>query len=763
VAVDRTRLFADTRRGSAWCREHAAVIDGWLRSLFTDAAGGRAIPAALVAIGGYGRGELCPHSDIDVLLVHDRGGDVAGVADRIWYPIWDEGIHLGHKVATIGQALSLAEDDLDTATALLSVRCIAGDEALAVELRDAAAHQWRARSKKWLTQLSIRVRERHAGVHEVAFALEPDLKDGRGGLRDVHALWWAHAARPVLDEADSELLTAAYETLLAVRVELHRLTGRPNNTLLLEERDGVARALDLPETDALMSSVAEAGRLIAWHSDEAWRRIALALRGPLGRRAARPRRLADGIDLRDGEVHVSAAAAAEPDAVLRVAVHAANASAALSREALRELDARAHPVEPWSPEARDALVTLLLSGRRAIPVIEALDHARLWSRLVLPEWSDVHARPQHNPFHRYTVDRHTLEAVANGARLATTVERPDLLVLAALLHDLGKGHQGDHTDVGVGLARSIASRLGFAPADVDTVVALVANHLLLVDVATRRDLDDPATIARVADAVRTRAQLRLLAALTEADARATGPAAWTPWRAELVALLVDRVDDLLAGGSSPVGRDGAALGDDPAVRAALAVAERRIDAGGDTITVVADDRPGTFSRIAGVLALHGLEVIAADALSTDNGAAVSRFRVTDPLRGDPPWPKAIRDIELALDGRLALAARLDERARRYTRPTLPTPRAASPTVTFDDDASPDATVIDVHAADATAVLYRITRALADLDLDIRSAKVQTIGHEVVDAFYVRDRNGRKLTQDALRGEITRAIQHELTR
>jgi [protein-PII] uridylyltransferase len=297
--------------------------------------------------------------------------------------------------------------------------------------------------------------------------------------------------------------------------------------------------------------------------------------------------------------------------------------------------------------------------------------------------------------------------------------------------------------------------MGFAPADVASVAWLVGQHLLLRDVATRRDIDDPATTQQVASRVGTIDQLRLLAALTEADGLATSATAWDAWTAHLIARLVERVEHLLHG--SEAGGTVVAF-PTPDQLAFLMDGERRIEVAGDVVTVMTTDRPGVFSRVAGVLALHGLDVLAASAYSAE-GRALAEFRVTDPFRDETPWPRVTADLELALDGRLALQARLSERVRTYAtrRPAVAGP---APMVSFDDRASVDATVIDVQAADAIGVLYRITQALAELDLDIRSARVQTLGERVHDAFYVRDRGG-KITDPRTLAEIERAILHGL--
>jgi [protein-PII] uridylyltransferase len=246
----------------------------------------------------------------------------------------------------------------------------------------------------------------------------------------------------------------------------------------------------------------------------------------------------------------------------------------------------------------------------------------------------------------------------------------------------------------------------------------------------------------------------LLAALTEADAKATGPSAWGSWKADLVGALVARVDARLRGDPMPAAakpslRDGVDLVGVPRDR-------HRVVAADGVVTVVTDDRPGVFSRVAGVLALRGLDVLEAVAYSTADGEALSRFRVVDRLRDETPWDAITADLARALDGRLAIEARLADRARSHagSRRLVTNERTA---VTFDNEASDDATVIDVEAPDAVGLLYRITRAFADLDLDIRSAKVQTLGAQVVDAFYVRDRFGKKVLDRDVMAEAERAV------
>ncbi|HWW53600.1 MAG TPA: [protein-PII] uridylyltransferase, partial [Acidimicrobiales bacterium] len=597
MELERGALLADeTCTGVAWCRSHSALVDAWLAALLGRATGaGQAQPKgmALVALGGYGRSELCPESDIDVMLVHDGRTDVATVADRVWYPIWDTGVHLGHSVCTVAEALDLAADDLETATAILSARHVAGDPELTARLASSGQAQWGKRARHWLPQLAANVAARHERSGEVAFRLEPDLKEGRGGLRDVHALGWSEAAHRVLLHRDLTSLASSYSVLLDARVELQRRTGRPTNVLAMQEQDEVAAALGYANADVLMAQVAEAARAIAWTSDDAWRRITAAVSRRSRRRASR-----------EVVLDPSLSPGSDPALVLRLAAAAARGATVIERESLERLATEAPPLpNPWPPDASALLVDLLRTGPAAVQVIEALDQRGIWTRL-LPEWRAVRARPQRNAYHRFTVDRHLLETAAIAAGLADKVKRPDLLVLAALLHDLGKGCRGDHTTAGVALAGTIATRMGLPAEDIETLTSLVAHHLLLADVATRRDLDEPETIERVAAALGCVDRLELLAALTEADSMATGPAAWGPWKAELVDRLVQRVAHVLEGGEIA----GVVIEPFPTPDQLnrLGRPGQHIEAHDDRLTIMTDDRQGLFSRVAGVLALHGL-------------------------------------------------------------------------------------------------------------------------------------------------------------
>jgi [protein-PII] uridylyltransferase len=756
----RDDVLADrSLRGVALATALSDRLLGWAAGLFAEVVQDDGV--ALVAAGGLARGELSPQSDLDVMLLHRPNVDPGPISERLWYPMWDEGLKLGHRVGTVDQVAKLAADDLETATSLLRLRHVGGDRSLTEELSERGLRQWRSGAKRFLAELDDRVQQRHEHFGEVAFLLEPDLKDGRGGLRDVHALEWVEATEPVLLASEAASLRGAYLTLLGARVELHRAVGRANDKLLLERQDEVARALGHGDADRLMADIAASARSIAWTSDATWRRVHRSLRARRFR-VPKARQLGGGVLLDDRVVRIDPGApvAEDPALPLRAAVAAANHRSWIDRPSL-DLMASSTPSlpVPWPEEARGLFTDLLQEGHAAIPVIEDLDQVGLLVRL-LPEWEPCRNRPQRNAYHRFTVDRHLIEASAEAAKLVDQVERPDLLVLGALLHDIGKGYPGDHTEVGMDLVRRIAGeRMGYHPEEVDVLVGMVEHHLLLPDVATRRDLDDDGTIRFVADRAGSVEMLELLAALTEADSIATGSSAWGPWKANLVAELASRTAHVLRGGEvQDLVSDAFPSA---AQRALLAAGETSIVGEGETLTVVCPDRPGLFSRTAGVLALNGLDVLDAAAHS-EPGWALQVFRVKSAFNDSPDWARIRIQVEQALDARLALTARIAERARTYKARRSGRARPATPAVTVDNDTSAQATVLEISGPDRIGLLFRVTTALAELGLDIVSARIQTLGDDVIDAFYVRDADGGKVTDAEYLREIERAVLHAIT-
>jgi [protein-PII] uridylyltransferase len=717
-------------------------VDRWLADLLGAETG-----VALVAVGGYGRRELLPRSDLDVLLLHGGRDDIAGIADRIWYPVWDSGAELDHAVRTVPQARRVARADLKVALGLLSARHVAGDPGLTERLRAGALEDWRSAAPTRLAELHAAHDERARTSGELAFLLEPDLKEARGGLRDVHAIQAVAAAW--VAPAPGPKVRTAYEQILDARHALHEVTGRRLDRLVLEEQDEVARALGLLDGDVLLRMLAGAARTVAYAVDHAFRQADRLKGRRLRRRQAERRPLADGVVEQDGEVVLARAAdpGGDPALVLRAAAAAAQAGLPLAPRTLDRLTECPPLPVPWPAAARDALLALLGAGQAAVSVWEALDTEGLVTALI-PDWERVRNRPQRNPLHTFTVDRHLAEAAARAAALTREVARPDLLLLAALLHDVGKGWPGDHSVTGEVVARDVGRRMGLPAPDAELVSSAVRLHLLLPMVATRRDLDDPVTVKQVATAVRSRALLELLHALAIADGLATGPAAWNDWKATLVADLVRRVEAVLDGEPMP---QPAPLRDDQLALAAEGGPAATVR--GSEVTVVAPDRPGLLWRAAGVLASHRLAVRSANATSVGR-TAVTVFDV-EPEFGDPPDATLVAaDLRRMLQGRLDVEDRLDRRARavRQRAASIPAPK-----VTVVDDASETATVVEVRAHDAPGLLWRVGRALGECGLDVRAARVETLGAEVVDVFYVTDGDGKPLAADDLRRLIAHSV------
>ncbi|WP_399431326.1 [protein-PII] uridylyltransferase [Streptomyces sp. WAC05374] len=769
----------------------ARLTDGWLAALTTAAAPPRG--TALVAVGGYGRGELSPRSDLDLLLLHDGTADaaaVAALADRIWYPVWDQGLALDHSVRTPAEARRTAGEDLKVQLGLLDARHIAGDLGLVTALRTAVLADWRNQAPKRLPELHELCRDRAERSGELQFLLEPDLKEARGGLRDATAL--RAVAASWLADAPREGLAEARRTLLDTRDALHLVTGRATDRLALQEQAQVATALGLLDADALLRQVYEAARTISYASDVTWREVNRVLRARSvrprlrallgGGGKAQPERtpLAEGVVEMDGEVVLARTARPERDPVLplRAAAAAAQNGLPLSLHAVRRLAATTKPLPaPWPADARDQLVTLLGAGEPTVPVWEALEAEGLITRL-LPDWERVRCRPQRNPVHTWTVDRHLVETAVRASALTRRVGRPDLLLVAALLHDIGKGWPGDHSVTGETIARDVAARIGFDTHDADVIATLVRHHLLLVETATRRDLDDPATIHSVAAAVRSPSTLELLHAVTEADALATGPAAWSSWRASLVADLVKRVAGVLAGDTPPA-PEPAAPGAEEERHAveALRTGEPVLtlhtqehpsadhpepEPVGVELLIALPDQPGVLPAVAGVLALHRLTVRSADLraidLPTELGPAavlVLNWRVAAEYGSLPQGPRLRADLVRTLEGSLDIRARLAEREAAYPRRrgvTAPPPR-----VTVAEAGSALATVIEVRAHDAPGLLHRIGLALEGARVRVRSAHVSTLGANAVDAFYVTGEDGAPLAPEEA-SEVARTLE-----
>ena len=792
--------------GGAVARARAATIDDSLTRLLAEGPADLP-PVCLVAVGGYGRGDLSRHSDIDLLmLVSSRGEEARRAVNGVLYPLWDAGYSVGHAVLSPTAAIERATSDLDAATALLTARLVAGDEDLFAEMCDRRERWLRKDHKKLVRRIMDSTAERHRAMDRAGWALAPDLKEDLGGLRDAHALGWLGALVGGASRPDG--LVSAVELILAVREALHAESRRKQDRLRLDLQPAVAARLGLAgdgAVDDLMSQVHTAARAIEYLGARG--RDALAqqvLGGP--RRSGFARRLGPFVRADDGLLHLDGADLSIHSALGLLVAHG-RTGYRIARSALeaceRIFDRPA--LDRWDPETLDLFIELLRTPRAPLS-LELLDHVGGW-RVLLPELGPIRGRAQHDPYHRYTVDAHSFLTVAEVTRAITddevaagaAAESTDLapLYVAALLHDVGKGSHEDHSVAGERKAHAAATRMGLDEDRVAAVAALVRHHLLLPDTATRRDLDDGSVIERVAKTVGSPAHLRWLYILSLADGRATGPAAWSDWKATLVRELyrktfialetgrlparsstIERARQVEAYEPSLAGRaeeiletlppsylDSTPLPDTvDEIRLLLQapasgrVRWRRDDdpaSGHVIITICTRDRPGTLARAAGVLALHRISVLRAQAYSTSSGFALERFIVE--ADAETAWDRFESDLEAAYSGRLALEAHVERKARDY-RPG----GTIAPVVTVDEEASEDSTVIEVRAPDVLGLLYALASALTDLDLDIHVAKIDTLGSRVVDVFYIRTLWGSPLDSGQI-AEVKRSIEHRVGR
>lgn len=717
--------------GSPLAARLTALLDAALVELT-----GAGAAHAVVAAGGYGRGEQQRHSDVDVMLLVRRGPEEAV---RTLYPLWDAGLKVGHSVRTVPQAAEAMAASIETFTALLDARLVAGDAALYEEFRGMLRKS--AKQHRGWARAALQERHRVVAAKEPWQLLCADLKNGRGGLRDVQTVHWLDAAEAIAAGTPPPPLPPplleAQERLFATRSAVHAFAERPTDLYPPELHQRIGEWLGEDGFDwakgvyaAMRTADAEASRRLA--DDGRGRRFL-----GLGRRAQTPSVSPEGAPL----------------ASLRAALRGIRPDIGLDPL----------PPSPW---------------------LEAL----------IPEWEVLRARPHVAQFHIHPVDVHAARAVAEARRLLTEDQfecgtptvarelgRPDELLLAALLHDIGKGHTGDHSAAGAVIAERVASRAGLPPDEEARLMAAVRDHLLLPNVATRRNIADREVIEDTARRVGDANTLRLLYLLSIADACASGPNVWSQWKAQLMRSLYVRVMAVLAAGAPDaamprpeaivvalaarfpaevVGAHLAGLdadylisvqpdtiGDHIALiaEAAGGTAVRHDRLGEiDRLTIATQDRPGIIQAVMGALAGHNANVLGGVAHTHSDGTAIQVWHVSDALGvgiDDRRWGRILAAVPAAIDGTFDIEGRLAEVRRSYpARPLADVPTV----VNVNNTASREFTVLEISAADRRGLLYGITKALHEQRIDIHLAKVDTIGPEVVDAFYIRREDGRRI-------------------
>jgi [protein-PII] uridylyltransferase len=770
---------------------------------------------SLIAVGGYGRGVLAPFSDLDLVFLRPwkTTARTETVAEFMLYVLWDLGLKVGSSARSVDEALSLARSDMTIRTALLEARPLAGDEKLTEDFL------WRFRGmvtnadpRPFIAAKMEERDSRHSRTGAVRYRVEPNIKDGKGGLRDLNTLFWiARSLAPdsplgarVLDELltprERRTFEEAFDFLWRVRAHLHLAAGRAEEKLTFDLQPEVARRMgwrgrgDEPAVERFMRRYF----LVARDVGALTRAMSATLEARQQKKTMSLSRLipgrrknlgVEGFIEDGGRLSVTGAEvfAEDPVKLLSLFVCADQHDLDVHPHAFSAVTRSLALVTPKlrrDPRATAALLHVLAHGQRPYRVLTIMNEAGLLGRF-LPEWGRIVGQTQFNMYHAYTVDEHTLQAIGiindiqrgklkDDHPLATEVIHliadPEALMLAMLLHDVGKGGERGQLEDGAIAARRACERLGVDPRRIEIVVWLVRHHLALSDYAQKRDISDPATVQAFAEIVGDPERLRMLLVLTVADIRAVGPGVWNSWKGQLMRSLYAAVEALFRGEDiqavDPLAEHAALVA--RALEGGAAVEARTCTAGQieetTEIALAARDRPGLFADLAAVLAAAGADVTGARVATAPDGTVLDVFQVQD--GADQPYgqaePRRLKSLIAALEA----AARGETPVQPPAMPN-PSPRRAvfdvRPVVMIDNAASADATVIEVSGADRPGLLAELSRTLSDHDLSIRSAHVAGFGERAVDSFYVTDRKGRKLKSDGLLDEVHAALEAVLDR
>ncbi len=837
------RRFEAQPSGTAAVRGLSFLMDQLIRSLH-ELATEKAYPLpnptegermAVVAVGGYGRGELAPFSDIDLLflLSYKASPHTEQVVEWMLYLLWDLGLKVGHATRSVDDSIRRSRADITIRTAILESRFLTGEAALFAELRRRFAAEVMAGSGMAFVREKLAERdERHQRMGDSRYVLEPNIKEGKGGLRDLHTLFWIAkylyrvddihelVGLGVLTEEEHAAFQKAQDFLWTLRCALHWLTGRPEERLTFEVEPEIARLLGYRDhagtqgVERLMKhyylvakDVGDLTRIFCAAIEAEQRRPPkFRLRGLLRRR-----RDLDGFPIEGDRVTIEDEQVFAKDPVKLLALFHVAQKHGLDihpralravRRSLRLVDAKLRA----DPEANRLFLEMLTSPNDPETTLRRLNEAGVFGRFIT-DFGRVVAQMQYDMYHVYTVDEHTIRAIGLlhaieqgkekeahplSSEIVGKVLSRRVLYISLMLHDIAKGRGGDHSNLGAGVAHKLCPRLGLSPEETETVAWLVRYHLAMSMTAQKRDLGDPQTISDFAALVQSPERLRLLLVLTVADMRATGPKVFNNWKATLLRELYYRTEELLTGGlgasasgarvkavqealrreladwseedfAAHLARAPAAywLALDIATLARHARILRRAEREGTPValdwridspravtelTVYTADHAGLFAKIAGAIAVAGGNIVDARIFTLSTGMALDSFLIQDAQGGALERSDKLARLAAIIDR--SLAGRLwPEEVAAVGRRSLPSRTdvfQVPPRALIDNKASATHTVIEVNGRDRPGLLYALTRAITDLNLQISSAKISTYGERVVDVFYVKDVFGMKI-------------------
>jgi len=823
--------------GEEFVRVYAAFMRDFLGELWVLADGDARAegydiqPVVLMALGGFGRGELHPSSDIDIMITYERqmGPHVQMMAQELLYTLWDLGLQVGHSCRSLTDCLAIARTDFPSRTSMLAASWIAGDRALFRTFRRTLRDNLYRKDFAEFLATTLAERDQRYRKHGGSPYLgEPNVKESAGGLRDLHTAMWLASTkfgtRTLRELEDKGLITPrerratdeALAFLWRVRNELHFLAGHKNDVLSRSLQVEIARNFGYAADERTLG-VGRFMREYYLHARTVHRVSArliarcqetLSRRRPVLRRL-RQKGMAEGFGFYDGQVHLTAPPekvfAKDPIRLMKVFWHAHQLGYELGVEVARAVEESLPLVDDGfraSPEARDLFFAILRNWGRVTPTLRLM-HDLGFLGAYLPEFGELTCLVQLDAYHKYTADQHSLLAVENLEGLApgqsaeseeqtqrlAELPRPEILILGVLLHDIGKGRGHGHVARGVEMIKGAIERLNLALPDARALTFLVAEHLLLSQVAQRRDLDDPKTIDLLTEVVGDPEWLTMLYLLTWADTKAVGPGVMTPWRAAIlrelylkaharltgeprpevpkVAVVADRV---LSKGQGEVERGTVlqhleglseryrATTSPQRIAAHIRLIEQIMegevmgtelfhhpDLGYSDLVVVAHDLQGLFALLTGGLAANGVNILSAQIYTREDGIAIDTFQVNDPsgevIQDGERWIRIVEDLRDILTGKVSV----DELSTRRGRGRGEKAQAVPVKVSIENQVSDSHTVIEIKTQDRLGLLYAITRCLASAGLNIAAAKIATESAQVYDAFYVTDREGRKLT------------------
>ena len=816
-------------------KKHALIIDNYFQSCFEASIIGPKMdfiknPYAIVALGGYGRSEQCVHSDVDLLILFQKR--VPAAADElireIVYPLWDLKIEVGHATRSLEECVLMARDDYEVLTSILDARFICGNSSVFIKMQEQVKRRVVNRNvKKIVNWLIERNSLRHEDFGDSTFLLQPNLKEGNGGLRDYHTMRWIAAIKyDLMHRRDFEYLgymshdeynelMSSLSFIWAVRNKLHLLTNRKCDQLYFEYQRPVAESMGYKDTD---NQTAVELFLSQLHAHTAFIKNQLQLflyelvyvQKLKWKKSARKIDKTPGIhilksrlDFNSPEMIVN-----NPELLIKIFEVSARLNIPLSREASRLVHEFSYLVDgPFraSTCVKDSFEQILLSPAPRFNVLEHMLNTGFLISLI-PEYENIADRIQYDAYHLYPVDRHMIKTVYTlkmfedpeakfhdelHAQMYRGLKRKKILLLAALLHDIGKGRGGRHSAEGAKISACVMKRMGYTSKEIDTVSFLIENHLLLIKIATRRDINDEETVLKCARQVRNAGRLKMLYLLTVADSYATGPKAWNSWTSSLLRDFFLKVSGILEIGELATSRathrvekkkrlvleaaenfegmDVASLFDEMSSRYVLYTGPDDIishlklywrlgdepfvwevrkdkETNTRTIAICAKDRPGLISKIAGTFTLNGINIFDLQAYTWKNDIALDIFKVEPPpeqIFEEERWSRTEKNLKAVLLDELDLSVKLNKKFPDNRKDKSQVSNRPDKVV-INNKSSSFFTIIEIFAYDFPGLLFQVTDAIRQCGLNIRVAKIATKVDQVVDVFYVCDETGEKV-------------------